>query len=67
MFSFRLHLVIYDSVSERKLKWIWEMGKEEGVLKGTYPRQELEGAGIRTNVIASKPGEASSLPALEPS
>jgi hypothetical protein len=43
------------------------MGKEEGVLKGTYPGQELEGAGIRTNVTASKPGEASCLQALESS
>lgn len=38
MFSFGLHLVIYDAVPERKLYWIWDMGKEEGGLKETYPQ-----------------------------
>lgn len=61
MFSFRLHLVIYDSVPERKLYWVWDMQKE------TYPEQELEGVATRTNLIAGKPGEASRLEALEAS
>lgn len=61
MFSFRLHLVIYDSVPERKLYWIWDMQKE------TYPEQELEGAAARTNLIGGKPGGASCLKALEAS